>query len=208
MSSETSPTLPTTAKGRATRRRLLESAERLFGQKGYHNTSVVDITQAAEVGHGTFYLYFKGKEEIFRELVRHLNHELRKTIAAAVEGIDDRLEMERKGFQTFFDFARDHRNLYRIIHEAEAVDPELPRWHYETLAKGYTRGLEEAMGAGKIRELDPEAVAYFLQGIAVMMGMRWILWEEREPPEEWMETLRVFLRSALAPGSDQEGDPR
>lgn len=198
---------PSTARGEATRKKLLGAAERLFGREGYHRTSVAGITREAGVGHGTFYLYFESKEEIFRELVQHLSHELRSTIARAVEGLEDRLEVERVGFRTFFRFAREHRNLYRIVHEAESVDPSLARWYYERIGRGYAEGLRAAMEAGEIRRLDPEAVAYALAGIGHMLGVRWVLWEEREPPEPWMETLLSFLRDGLAPDGDGAGRP-
>lgn len=198
---------PSTARGEATRKKLLGAAERLFGREGYHRTSVAGITREAGVGHGTFYLYFESKEEIFRELVHHLSHELRSTIARAVEGLEHRLEVERVGFRTFFRFAREHRNLYRIVHEAESVDPSLARWYYERIGRGYAEGLRAAMEAGEIRRLDPEAVAYALAGIGHMLGVRWVLWEEREPPEPWMETLLSFLRDGLAPAGDGAGRP-
>lgn len=197
---------PSTARGEATREKLLEAAERLFGREGYHRTSVAGITREAGVGHGTFYLYFESKEEIFRELVQHLSHELRATIAEAVEGLDHRLEVERVGFRTFFRFAREHRNLYRIVHEAESVDPSLARWYYERIGRGYAEGLRAAMDAGQIRRLDPEAVAYALAGIGHMLGVRWVLWEEQEPPEAWMETLVSLLRDGLLPDEDDGGD--
>lgn len=198
---------PTTARGEATRQKLLEAAERLFGRKGYHRASVSGITREAGVGHGTFYLYFESKEEIFRELVRHLSHELRSTIAREVEGLDDRLEAERAGFRTFFAFVREHQNLYRIVNEADSVDPALSRWYYERLGRGYAEGLREAMEAGQIRRLDPEALAYALAGMGHMLGVRWVLWEGREPPEAWMETLMSLLRDGLVPDGPEAGAP-
>jgi AcrR family transcriptional regulator len=52
-------------KGARTRRRLLDAAERVFAELGYHDASIVKITEAAGVAQGTFYLYFTGKQEIF-----------------------------------------------------------------------------------------------------------------------------------------------
>lgn len=205
---------PSTARGAATRRKLLRAAERLIGTEGYHGTSVSAITREAEVGHGTFYLYFESKEDIFRELVRHLSHELRSTIARAVEDLDDRLEMERVGYRTFFQFVQEHRNLYNVVNEADSVDRTLSRWYYERIAEGYAAGLREAMEESQIRNLDPEALAYILAGIGHMLGVRWVLWEGEQPPDEWMETLMAFLRRGLRPGGDGDagreppsGDP-
>jgi AcrR family transcriptional regulator len=56
-------------KGAATRRRLIDAAEKCFAESGYHDASVVKITEAAGVAQGTFYLYFSSKKEIFDELV-------------------------------------------------------------------------------------------------------------------------------------------
>ncbi|MEA2684391.1 MAG: hypothetical protein QOK05_2719 [Chloroflexota bacterium] len=51
-----------------TRRRVLSAAKHLFDRRGYRDTTVDDITRRAEIAHGTFYLYFRGKSEILREL--------------------------------------------------------------------------------------------------------------------------------------------
>ena len=200
---------PTTERGRATKRALLEAGEKLFGRVGYHETSVSDLTREADVGHGTFYLYFEGKKELFRELIRHLSHELRSTIARAVEDLEDRFEVERIGFETFFRFALEHRDLYTVVHQAAAVDPSLSRWYYRRLGEGYTEGLvrdnlipEELTGGEAMPRLDPEAVAYCLAGMGHMMGMRWVLWEGELPPDRWMEDFMSFLRHGLAPGGD------
>jgi AcrR family transcriptional regulator len=57
------------ARGLETRNKLLEAAEQVFGDLGFHDASIVKITEAAGVGQGTFYLYFGSKQEIFDELV-------------------------------------------------------------------------------------------------------------------------------------------
>lgn len=189
--------IPLTARGEATRAKLLAAAETLFGRKGFHPTSIGDITREAGVGHGTFYLWFDSKEVIFRELVRHLSHELRATIRDAVAGMDDRLRMEEVGVRTFLRFVLAHRDLYRIVLEAEFVAPDLHRWYYERLAEGYAEGLAEAMEAGEIPRIDPETLAYCLMGMSHFMGVRWVVWEGREPPEEAMAAMLTILRSAL-----------
>jgi AcrR family transcriptional regulator len=55
-------TAPRTARGTRTRAKLLEAAEAVFASVGYHDASIVKITEAAGVGLGTFYLYFDGKQ--------------------------------------------------------------------------------------------------------------------------------------------------
>jgi len=193
------PRLPVTPRGEATRRRLLRSAERLFGAKGYFQTSVVDITQRARVAQGTFYLYFPGKEGILRELVGHLGRELRRTIRQATAGLTDRPGIERTGMRTFLDFIAAHRDLYKIVRESEFVDPQLSIAYYRKIAEGYAAGLAEAARAGQIRTYDPEALAYCLMGVAHMVGLRWVVWEGRQPPEQALTTMLEFISAGLAP---------
>jgi AcrR family transcriptional regulator len=193
-----SAALPATARGQATRRRLLDAAEEVFGASGYERASIVEITRQAGVAQGTFYVYFPDKRAVFAELVLGLGDELRRRIAAAVRGIDDRLEVERRGFRAFFTFIAAHRNLYRIVRQAEFVDEELYRGYYRRLADGYRRGLARAIEAGQVRDLDPETLAYCLMGIADFLGMRWVLWEERDPPEHVLETAAELYSHGMA----------
>lgn len=55
-----------------TKEKLVESARVLIAENGYNNTKVEDITQKAEVAKGTFYIYFKTKEEIFLEILSEI----------------------------------------------------------------------------------------------------------------------------------------
>lgn len=190
---------PRTARGEATRQKLLSAAEALFGRNGYHSTSVTAITRRAGVGQGTFYLYFGSKEEVFGELVRDLSRRLRRAIRRDVAGVEGRLEVEEAGLRSFLRFAAEHRDLYRIVFESQFIDPALFRWYYERIAQAYARGLSGAMEAGEIRRLDPETVAYALMGAAHFMGMRWVVWEDEEPPEAALESLRRFIREGLTP---------
>lgn len=62
------------------RTQILEHAARLFGDRGYHETSISDIIASAGIARGTFYLYFENKRGIFEELVDGLLERLRESI--------------------------------------------------------------------------------------------------------------------------------
>lgn len=188
-----------TSRGEATRQKLLAAAEEIFGTKGYFRTSVVDITLKAGVAQGTFYVYFPGKKDIFEELVKELSHNLRREISQAVTDVKNRMEAEERGLAAFFDFIKEHRNLYRIVQEAQFVDEELYKWYYRRFAQGYIKGLEGAMTSGEFRDLDPETVAYALIGMAEFLGRRWVLWEEREMPQEVLEAALTLVMQGLLP---------
>ncbi|MBT9139707.1 MAG: Fatty acid metabolism regulator protein [Dehalococcoidia bacterium] len=190
---------PVTSRGQQTRRKILEAAEEIFGEKGYQAGGVVEITQRAGVALGTFYVYFPDKKTVFIELVKALSHSLRREIAKSIEGISDRIEAERAGFRAFFAFVLAHRNLYCLIRQAEFVDEEIFRWYYRRLAEGYERGLAQAMEAGQIRSLDPECLAHCLMGIGHFVGLRWVIWGDKTPPEEVYESMMNFIEHGLTP---------
>lgn len=167
------------ARGERTRQRLLAAAEEVFAELGYHDASIVKLTEAAGVGQGTFYLYFTGKKEIFDELVLDLNHRVRQAMTEGAEKGTTRAEKEQLGFAAFFHFTAEHPALYRIIRQAEFVSPQILQLHYERLTSGYVAGLRHAMTAGEIEDGDPELLAWALMGIGELVGMRWILWGGR-----------------------------
>lgn len=59
-----------------TKRKLLEAAKRIVCEKGLHNTSVEEITRASGVSNGTFYTYFKRKEDVIFALSREVYREI------------------------------------------------------------------------------------------------------------------------------------
>lgn len=186
---------PKTKRGRETLEKICRSAEELFGSQGYHNTSINDIARGADAAPGTFYIYFKDKLSAFRYLVDYLNHSLRREIAAAVKGSQTRYEEEHEGFKAFFSFLNRHRGLFKIIWEAQFVDPESFRNYYENIATAYSRRLAEAQGKGEIREdLNTDVLAYCFVGIVNFVGLKWIIFDDHEVGEEVIDELMKFLK--------------
>src|SRR5579883_3499591 len=91
--------IPQTPRGEATRQRILEAAEEVFGEMGYYDASISEITRRAKVAQGTFYIYFHSKREIFAELVEDIGKRLRANMRAAIVGVNGRLEIEKRGFE-------------------------------------------------------------------------------------------------------------
>ncbi|HTW10073.1 MAG TPA: TetR/AcrR family transcriptional regulator [Acidimicrobiales bacterium] len=193
------PGAPT--KGELTRRRLLDAAESVFAQLGYHEASIVKITEAAGVAQGTFYIYFESKQQVFEEVVRDLNQRVRQAMTSASAGAATRLEAERRGFAAFFKFTAEHPGLYRVIRQAEFVSPSSMAQHYERIISGYVPQLEAAMGSGQVARTDPTVLAWALVAVGELAGMRWILWDDaRQVPPEIFEELMAVVGRMLGAG--------
>lgn len=191
---------PPTLRGQQTAQLLFEAAEAVFGELGYDNASVSMIVQRAGVAQGTFYRYFPDKKAIFVELVHSLNDRLREEVLAAMEGVSGRMNVERARLSAFFRFVRAHRNLYRIVRQAEFVDEDLYKWYYQRLAEGYALGLEGSMESGEIRRADPELLAYALMGVADFIGMRYGLWGKQPISDECFADLMSFIENGIGRG--------
>jgi len=184
-------------KGVRTRTRLLDAAERVFAELGYHDASIVKITEAAGVGQGTFYLYFASKKDVFDELVRDLNRRVRHAMKESSSQGSTRIEAELLGFGAYFRFTAEHPALYRIIRQAEFVSPEMLHYHYEKLAEGYVEGLRESIAKGDVGDIDPEVSAWALMAAGELLGMRFILWGDGEVPTHVEAELARIIRSVL-----------
>jgi len=117
------------ARGRDTRRRLLDAGESVLASKGYHATRVDDVVKIALTSHGTFYLYFANKEDLFRALAVEVAQEMRD-VAEALEplraGATGRARLQR-WVRRFVDVYRKHGAVIRAWTEAEIGGSEFGR---------------------------------------------------------------------------------
>jgi AcrR family transcriptional regulator len=193
-------TIPPTWRGQRTRARLIRAAETVFGNVGYHDARISEITREAGVAMGTFYLYFPSKEVLFRALVASLNHDLRRTLSEGTRELPTRAAIEEEGLRLFFHFLHRHRKLYRIVQEAASVDPALHREYVSRIARGYEQGLSRAMDSGEVRRADPELFAYALMGIAETVASRYVIWESEMDEAKIDQLMELILHGLLAEG--------
>jgi AcrR family transcriptional regulator len=178
----------------------LDAARDEFGQRGFAESSIVAITQRAGVALGTFYTYFDSKEAVFQALVQDMSAQVRDHVAPVLEGAADALDGERRALESFLWFAREHRDVYRIIDEAEFVDAASYREHYETTAMRIAGRLIAGREAGEISsdysDEELEILAWALMGANVFLGLRFAVWSSTDP-KTVADATGKLLRSGL-----------
>lgn len=189
---------PRTARGRKTLRAILDAAAAEFGEKGFHEGSVSGITRRAGVALGSFYTYFDSKDAVFRALVRDMSDQVRDHVAPAIRQAPHQIAAERAGLLEFLRFVRTHKEIYRIIDEAEFVDPESFRAHYATTADRIAKRLAAAGERGEMRAGLGEAHAWAVMGMNVFLGLRYGVWDTETAPEEVADTIADLLANGLA----------
>lgn len=177
-SDETRGKQPRTARGARTRKALIDAAAIEFGEKGFHEASISGITSRAGVALGSFYTYFDAKDAIFQALVNAMSEQVREHVAPAISGARDAISAERNALKSFLDFASEHKELYRIIDEAEFVDPDSFRLHYETTAQRIAERLQAGSLRGEVISGIGEVEAWAIMGMNVFLGLRFGVWSQ------------------------------
>lgn len=189
---------PRTKRGRATLRKLLDAAAKEFGERGFHETSVSGITRSAGIALGSFYTYFDSKDAIFRALVNDMSDAVKMAARDAIDPAAPALSIERAALEGFLHFASEHKEVYRIIDEAEFVDPTSYRAHYETIAARITGRLEAGGKSGDLRQELGETEAWAIMGMNVFLGLRYAIWRSKGDPA--LTDVADIARTLLAKG--------
>ncbi len=182
------------------RQPILRNAARLFSEKGYRGTTVDDIVQATGIAKGTFYIYFKSKEDLLIEVIKNLIAETVVEIEDSLAGEKDFIRRMMSKGQTFTRLYAENRDLFsvligetvgnpRLLHQLDEVYNALVDPVRDDLRVGI-----EKLGVRDYRDLD--TIAYALIGMSQMIGFR--LSEGVDVDlNQALETLAFFLRRAL-----------
>ena len=151
----------------ATADQLLAAAREVFESRGYQGTTVGAITKAANTAHGTFYLYFKNKEDAFAKVMAQVTAEMYRE-AGAPWSEDPRrtLASATRGFLEVFE---SHRGLWRCLlegmHQSKAIEEmwlELRAPFVDRIARNLDRSVE----TGLARPMDTRLAANALGAMA------------------------------------------
>ena len=192
---------PRTPRGERTMRKILDAALKEFGEKGFSESSIVSITARAKVALGTFYTYFDSKDALFAALVADMSAQVREEVAPALSEGTDMMDAERRALAAYLRFAAEHKEVYRIIDEAEFVAPDSYRQHYETVAARIAARFESGEEKGELEPgdaLDREVRAWASMGMNVFLGLRFAVWGN-EDPDRVAAIANRLLRQGLEP---------
>lgn len=182
-----------------TARQLLDAARGVLAAKGYHATKIVDIARAAQVGVGTFYLYYPTKEALFLELVEDAVAQLKMQLDCVRASVTDPLEQARIRTMTFFRFAGDNRELFRIVFGHGASFHDVVRRCQDSFISDMRESLEVGMASGAFRKGDAAVWAQAMIGMSLQIVSWWIE-QEGVPIEDVARSLSDLALHGIARG--------
>jgi AcrR family transcriptional regulator len=193
------------AQGRKTVRRLLEAGLAEFDERGFQAVRVDDVVRRAKTSHGTFYLYFSNKEDLFKTLLRDALHDM--AIITGEFPVVTRNDAGRAALRTwirrFCDTYAAHATVLRILSQAENVGEEvygdglqLLFRLAEAITQGMTASAREASAEqGELAEhaeLTAVACLMMLERVNYLLSV-----EVRLPREEMVDRLSAIIFAAF-----------
>lgn len=182
---------------------LLDAAAGVFAAKGVRRTTVADITAAAGVAKGTFYLYFESKEHLLAALKERFVDQILAHAGRLYErvGRDDWWALVDETVMSFVDFMDQHREMTQVMAQ-EGITPETSPQFAECqrrIDEMFAAALKIGTEAGVFQVSDPalagRLIHYALDGALVHA----ILYEGDIDRERLTAAARELIRKALAP---------
>ncbi|GAC1315062.1 MAG: TetR/AcrR family transcriptional regulator [Acidimicrobiales bacterium] len=167
------------------RRQLLDVARRLFGDLGYHHTSMDALAEAAGVTKPVLYQHFGSKRDLYLEVLGDVGDQLMDAVVEAARAAGHPREQVEAGFRAYFGFVAAHAGAFRLLFGgglerdaefaavatrvetamaetiASLIDVDVDAEHRQILAHGVI-GLAEGTGRRWIAadlDLDPDRLA-------------------------------------------------
>lgn len=184
-----------------TRERLLESGRALFAANGLHRATSHDIARGAGVASGTFYLHFRDKESLFREIIYAAIKRLRSRLDKAQLEARDAADAVRAHAESLVSFAEENADLVRIVFGRNHEDPELESEILDELAGTGAALIRARMDAGVANStLDPELAAQALTGMFTRVIFWWLEDTTRASREDVIHTLVAIQTDGVYSG--------
>lgn len=187
-----------------TRQRLLDSATRLFAERGLHGVTSHDIARAAGVAAGTFYLHFRDKTDVYRHIVFHALESLQQQVQQAVAGAPAGALTLKARAEAIVAFAERNRDVVRIIFSTDTEAASVEADALASLAAGLEARLRRERDEGTFpADLDPAVCARAHVGMTAHLIDWWTQDPSRASRDAIVETL-VRFRFSTAPVGTKE----
>jgi TetR/AcrR family transcriptional regulator len=187
-------------------REFLERAEEIFSRKGFHSTTIQEISEKSEFAVGSIYHMFRNKDEIYTALLRMRMEEYLSLLEEIIDSPEDPLEKVRSLIEMKFRYFSGHKPFLKIFVDTTlgagwnvrngGVDQIINRYenYLKLLAGVFQEGIKKKFFAGN----DPIGMALALEGMVRSFVTYWIRHEEDEvPPPEFSMIREILLRGIL-----------
>jgi len=151
---ETKPEGRVARRQKRNRAALIAAASDIMAEKGVDATTMLEISERADVAAGTVYNYFKSKDELAVAVLETLMHELGLRIEQVTDTFDDPAQVYAFGIRTVLDTATTDERWAQLLHRSEVIADAM----FRNLGPFAIRDLRQASQAGRFRVSNAELV--------------------------------------------------
>ena len=185
---------------------IIESALRLFAEKGFHEVTMDEIAELVGISKGTLYLYFKNKDDMFFSVIQEKTNLLIQRLEDAVNFEKPFHECLKAYIHTYLHFFKERRPFFKIMHSQKSrLDAEkhyrLQEWGVQVFHQFYKQMLN-LMKYGQeqqtIRDINPVIMSKGLRGILNSYTFQDILCGNADSTEKETEQILDLLLHGIA----------
>jgi len=185
-----------------TRKKILNAAEEVFSENGFHKTLVEDIAAKAGLGKGTMYNYFATKKELFQSLIFESLEDLKEIITGEVNKHKTSEEKLKAGLKAYLGFFKQHKSLFVILlQEHNEVGCDNHDDCFEKFLKLIgliTDFTKSGISDGTFKKLDPVTLSYSMLGTLNYVIFKWMMSKVEYDIMDELDTIyEIILRGAL-----------
>jgi AcrR family transcriptional regulator len=193
---------PLSTRGARTREALIEAARLVFERDGFTGARIADIAAAAGVATGSFYTYFRRKEDAFAAVIGQLEEEMLHPRLHEAADRDDPVAVIEAANRAYLSAYRRNARLMGLMEQVALLDPEFHRLRMRR-ARRFTERNARAIARLQERGLaDPTLDAQLAaQAVSVMVSrtayLRYVEEAGHDSLEKLVHTLTRLWASAL-----------
>lgn len=198
----------TDAKRERVRESLRDAGREFFGRYGIDKTTISELTEAAEIGKGTFYQFYDSKEELYIDVIKqYLEEYIPRLLSDSFEAYDD----PEKAIEAYLEEIMDEFESNPLIHQI-IVEDEYGRlraqFSDEEITEGRERSIEYFLpyieqwyDDGRVSGPDPETIAHTIRAAALLPYNKEHIDDDRYPAIR--ETLIATVAAGITDGTDE-----
>ena len=195
---------PRSARANRTRQALVGAARKVFERDGFLDARITDISKAARVSHGTFYTYFRSKEEVFGEVVEELVSDMSTPPASPSDGPADRIRAAISHYLTAY---QRNARLMATFEQASTISEDIRRMRAQSRSVFVSRTFR-AIARWQAQGLaDPSVDAHYAANALGNMVDRfayvWLVLGDPYELERAVDTLTHLWINSLALVTDE-----
>jgi TetR/AcrR family transcriptional regulator len=189
------------------RSQLLDAAEEVFGNKGFHETTLKEVAELAEFSVGSVYSFFQNKDDLYLNVFLRRGAEFLPGMEAAVSSAASPLEQLHQLVDFEVGFFRRHKHFARLYLRSSSIAAAPPQPTDEALQANYARAMdiqadviERGQRQGEIRDGDPYVLARLFSGLVATYQLLdpAIVSDDTETGERLpLETLHDMIAAAF-----------